>query len=297
MTKSKTLADLYKRGKTVTIPDPEEPDSPVTVYLRKLNDVEMETCFRKANAAKAIVMAGKADPDSEQWLAMSEDVKTLFLDDRDLYVEYLLVSHMAERDPVIEAEVHGEVISHENPDGSIDEQQTEWAKDDYLQGLRDAWRDGLQARHATDETDPAAVHVLAEITRFNNQVRERLETEHHLMVDSLSDTSTEELRDRVIAQFLETKAATAWAEELRRWQMFFYARDPVNQRKPHFADREMVDEVDEAVRMQLVAEYEQLAVDITEGKGSPATPASSPQSAQLEQEATSLSSGPSDAPG
>lgn len=296
-TKRKTLNDLYQRGKTINVEDPDEPDVPVTVYIRKLNDVEMETCFRKANAAKAAVEAGRAERGSEQWLAMAEDVKQLFLDDRDLYVEYLLVDHMAERDPVIEAQVAGEVIRHQNPDGSVDEQETEWMKDGYLQGLRDAWFGGMQERHAADPEDPEAANVLREITRFNDEVRERLEEEHRLQVDALSDLDVDDLRSRVIDRFLETKAATTWAEELRRWQMFFYTRDPVDKRKPHFAERSDVDDADEVVRNQLTAEYEQMVVDITEGKGLPATPASSPQSASLAQEATTSSSGPSDAPG
>lgn len=281
---------------------------PITLWVAKLSDLEMTTAMKKAARAQAVVMASRKDHDSEEWQTTHALMAAL---DRETWIETLVDAEMRDRRELIEARVAGETIV----DSDGDEQPNEWAKDGYLEGLRDAWLDGLNATYAADPGDPDALQVLREIERFNDLVDGELVYDREVEVAILEGLTDETLLERVTDLMTETEGQAAWGDEYRLWCIALSARDcdgphpkvpgrclcKGSRRKHtelHFKDG--YDEVavtDGRVRTAIYAAFNAVMVDVREGKGSRANRTSLQQFDSPGAEATSTSSGLADATG
>jgi hypothetical protein len=260
--KRRNLKDLYVKGKEVVFDDGSG-DEPVVVWVQRLSDLHHQEVVRKASARRAEVRARLGNHDSEEYLELLDDAASF---DREICITYLLSDEEMELRQSIEAELElGE--------------DSEWAKDGYARGLVDAWAERLEAKYVEDPSDPEVLHVLAELRRFGEEVDRLLEPQLADARTALEVLSDEALQHKVVEKFIDSRLAFVWMDEFERAAVWRGTRDPDDHRQLYFDDREEVDHLAPEIREGLVGAFKSLMVDLTEGKGSPASPASSISSA------------------
>ena len=151
-----TLFDLYKLGEDFTIT---EGDASVTVYLQKMNSIQQQKAQRKANAARANVLAMQRDENSEQ----RAEYETGFVDQFPTQVErvqFLVADRVVKERPKSEAKIA-------NSD--------KWVEDDYLQGLQESWNDELSDLWVSEDTrTEESARVYDELKKYLDEVEEDL---------------------------------------------------------------------------------------------------------------------------
>lgn len=246
MLKNNKLLDLFVRGKEVTIKDPETGQE-VDVWLQKLNPTQHETVVRRANAARAKFLSIKNDPDSDEY--------------QSLYGEVLDM----EKDEMIDIIIAEEIANKVNSVESMISEKDEWNKDNYLQGLRDAWQEEGLADKYFREDDEEAGKVFAELKRFAEQVAKEVEAERaNLVADHL-----ERSLDAVVNEAMESKIASnanlEWLKAFRKGQLVYAVRD-IKDHSNCLLDWQSVDELQEDSFNVLSNEYRNLTVEPIEGK-------------------------------
>ncbi len=287
---AKKLGDLYSRGKPLEVQDDDNADS-VVVYISKINPVEQEEAVRAGNAKQAVVLAGARDHESPQWMAVQG--RALMKSTEDL-IERLVEEKRVKIEPVCDSKV-----AHED----------EWHKEGYLDGLRDAWANGVQGQYSTDPTDPEAAQVFGELQRFTAQLEAALAAEINPYRRDLEDLSLERLQEEWCEAELKLRGLITFNIEYFRQCLLAAVREPCDgcavalangekhastHARRYFAAAEEVDALDIHVRSVLQSAYSDLSVNGTEGKDSPPQAASSPSSVPADREATAASSGPMD---
>lgn len=258
---SRNLADLYTLGKEVKIND-DGGGEPVVVWMSKLRTFQAEKALKKANAARAIRFSITKDKESDDYLSivsLSHDI------DREQMVKDVAGKDLVAKYQALEAQLGAE---------------DEWAKDDYLQGLKDAWtgREGpnLSFRWAEDEDDPEAKRVHDELEKFANELQKRYDSDEKIILDSYDSIPEDKLREQWVADRIEWDANDAWFREFKLQELFYSIRDPQDHKKYYFGSRDEIDELAQEVLLVLISEYNALAVDVQEGKDSPSIQSSSP---------------------
>ena len=240
--KQRKLSDLFVRGKDVTLDDGE--GEKVTVYLRKLSPVELESVLRMANAKRARYVAAFRDEDSPEYIDVVSASVDL-LNDRSQCMDIVAGEKLANRYAAIEAEVAS---------------QDEWAEDNYLQGL-------LDAQQELQEGDPDFERVTGELLRFYDAVNEFYSQERERIQKDYEGLSDEELADQALKVLLRNKANVVWMTELRYAEVFYATRDAKNHQQRYFTSRDELDPLPAEVLRPLFDTYRDLNVDVVEGKG------------------------------
>lgn len=276
--KRRRLSDLYVVGRPVEVG--KDTPEPVEIWLQKINPVQNDEALRRANAARTKAKTFGKDKDSDEYLDALASVEDFA--SREILVELAIAEELRQRRSRIEAEVAAE---------------DEWATDEYLQGIVDAWEGtdgviGLKERWAEDHDDPEAARVKGEIDRFDEKVKELVEAEHESLKRDFDATPDDVILDRAVQRVLEQRATSAFIFEYENWQLYFAIRDPENHKDLYFETVEEVKALEEQTKEEILAHYRELAVEVTEGKDSPGTPGSSPSLDQPEPAATEPSSGP-----
>lgn len=285
-TKRRKLQDLYITGREFAYSDGTSDEEPIVVWMQKLNSIETETCTRRANAARSRVSRAVADHESEDWQNAYDDVSDL---ERDTLIDLVIVDEVGRRLQVAQAEIAAE---------------EEWSKDDYLQGLNDAWfgLDGTPdlkyVYEVGDEDDPRypeAKRVFEELKRFEGKVNSRLEAEREAIRKDHASSDLNWLREQAVVHNLSLRGTAAWLTEYRRSQLYFGVREVEDHKQRYFEDRDEVDQLHPTLLELMEKHYSDLVVDAAEGKDSPPIQDSSPPSEQLDEVETAASSGQSDA--
>lgn len=279
------LGDLYvTTSEPIEFLDPEG-GAPIVVYMRKLSDADEEAAERRAAAARARVMSAQHDRDSDVYQAFYSDAIDF---DREVLVEFVISERLGKRRLSIESELElGE--------------DSEWAKDGLVQALHDAWTgleegDGLQLAYL-DSEDPrhdAAVRTFQEMKRFRDEVDEALAPYHRDLLTSYEQVSDDDLLHEVVKAFFSTAGERAWLAELEKcfvWLGAYRVVEGQKSRERYFVSRMEVEHLDNDMRDRLLRAYKEMSVDVLEGKGSPAAPASSRGSASPAGPATAPASG------
>lgn len=270
--KNQTIADLYKRGRLLTIEGPIQLEDGTSdtgsfqVYLQKMNPAENELAARKANAARARVLVAARDHESDEYL---NAMNTVLDKSRDDQIADVISEAYIKQRASIESEAS---------------EQPEWAENDYLQGLFDAWSGGLSdvwLRSKGDDPDDAdpkevesAQRTFDELTRFRSEVdaeAAKFETSLRRNWDDASDEKIEELSLKAV---LQHRAEVAWVEEYRHHEMFLAVREASDHSQRFFESKEAIGELEIPVIVEIVKGLRDLAVDPDEGKESQETPAS-----------------------
>lgn len=280
------LSDLYVTGKEVTIDDGH---GAVTVWLQKCNPVENGDALRHGAARRASAMTYAKNRDSMDWHSATRDVQDFM--SRDALLDLAIREELHKRRVRIEGE------------HAADE---EWAKDDYIKGLVDAWEGtsgdeeegshaevqlALKDRFALDENDLEAKHVHDELDRFDLEVEALVDAERASLIADWEGAPDEELVDKAVERVLEQRASQAFSDEYETWTLYWATREPTNHAEKYFKTSDEIHTLSEKVREDLVAHYQTLLVEPSEGKGSEEIPGSSLSSEQPAQAETGDSSG------
>lgn len=255
-TKQRRLSDLYVVGKELVIDDGQ--GEPITVWIQKLTPLQHEKALRRANGARAGVLAVQREPkDSIDRLSYEHEIESL--DSREDMIDYLLTEKLATLYQVEEARLAGE---------------DEWSNENYLQGLTDRWTDGAKDTYAENPDDPEAKRVFEALKEFAEAVEEEVQKHKKSLMRDFEDKTDEELREQVLARAIEMSADLAWLSEYRKCEVWQCVRDGDNHRELYFHHRDEVDELSIETFKLLSEAYNELKVDIIEGKDSEETPTS-----------------------
>lgn len=263
------LSDLYRRGAEVTVSD-DEAGLEVTVWMSKLNPVEAKDAGRKAAAARARTLLFARDPESDSYMEALGEVM-------DMSDEHLI-------DTIIAPDVFKKEAATREELAAGDE----WAKDDYLIGLMDSWREEymeIWVKDADPDWDEAtladweekkaeALRIRAELTRFEDLVRESVNGETEALRRANSSRGREDLEKGVLARLFENKSNEEWLNTYNRWQVYYATRENENRSKRYFQNVQEVIELEPDVYIPLLRSYRALEVEPFEGKSLQETPAS-----------------------
>jgi hypothetical protein len=245
MVLSRKLSDLYVTGKELVLDDGN--GEPVTVYIRKISPLDTEEAYRAANAAKANSLVKKTDPEDLMFQIITERSEKFT---KDEILDQLADMELEKRRLVIEAELEAE---------------DRWSKEDYLQGLHDAWESGLKEKHFT-EPDEETQRVFAEMQEFTFELEKRLERELEAIKKDLGGTSAQKLRDRFFDLQFERQAEIAWLTEFRKQELYYAVRDAEDHNVKAFESPKEIDSVSQRLIKELRDAYTELSVDALEGK-------------------------------
>jgi len=265
------LEDLYVVGKEVTFDDGR--GEAVTVWLQKLNPVELNTALRRANAARSRVKSVRSDQDCDEY--------------RDYWLE---VQDFERKEDLVDYLSGEGILRIQDREEAKLAATDEWSKDGYIQGLRDAWVDGLSDRHLI-EPDEESERVWAEVQRFAAEAEVNAQPDIEAMRAEHAAKDMDLLREEAMERVLAYHANAAWLEEFHRCELWKGVRDPKNRKAYYFDSRDQIDNLSAMVLNRLISEYSALSVDVTEGKDSEETPSSSNSSAPVDEAATAVSSG------
>jgi len=285
------LEEMFVIGKPMAFNDGR--GEPVVVWLQKLNPIQLGQAIRRANAARARIRSVRSAPNSEEYELIWGEV--LDLGDHPDLVRTLLAETMVTSEMRAEAQLAAE---------------EEWSDEEYLQGLRDTWNDGMSLRHLA-EPDPESTRVFDELKRFETKVAEMTHDEVEAARVELESQSIEDLRARAMERQMRHLGGAAWMDEIRRCELWLGVRTPcavcadvvaerVDSSTPHagphreryFLDRAEVEELQGEPLNALLAAYQELSVDVVEGKDSGPTQDSESSSGSQPEPATEPGSGP-----
>ncbi len=270
MAVKRRLTDLYRVQKEVVFDDGE--GDPINVIVRKLNPVDHQNALRLANAARSRAASVKNRPEDDEY----QSQWSMILDyDRDSLVRYLLEDHRIQRSPILEAEL------------AADEK---WEKESYLEGLQDAWQDGLKDAYALDPEDSEAKRVLAELERFASELDVEVQGSVDSLEDDLVKKDDEDLQKMVFDKLFASYSSIAWLTEYRRCEVWLATRTE-DGREKYFHHRDEVDELPAEIFQRLQEVYRDISVDPTEGKDLLVTEGSSHSSEPPASQETESASG------
>lgn len=249
------LSELFVRGKLHTITDPVG-GLEAQVYLKKLNLTESEEAVRKANAARAAVLAQSRDSDSE------------------LYKSTLADALEVEREEMLKFVISEDLNKARESAGAEIAANPEWADDNYLQSLHDAWLNEMSDRYAADPEDEDAKAVFEGLRRYADEIDLALVGQEEALIRDQEMLADDELRDLVVKKLLKSRSDLIWVEAYRNEELRIATRDADNHRKRYFTDVLEVKELENEVKIDLLTAYKELSVDIQEGKDSEEIPTS-----------------------
>jgi hypothetical protein len=271
------LSDLWVTGKEIVFDD--GGGDPVTVWMQKLNSIQAQEVGRRADAARARLLVMRNNPDSEEWQAIHGSVIAFSGGDKEPLVEFIANDERPKLFRRNEAMIAAE---------------DRWSKENYLQGLRDSWRDGFEERYIkaqTGDADPEAEGVFAELKVFADALTEAVDADLEDERDRLRHLGYDELCDKMAEKVLILDGNQVWLEEMQRWQVYLATRDPDCKQDRYFVSRAEIDLLSTAAYHRLRNEYENLEVDVAEGKDSPAPTPSSLSFEEQNEAATAVPSG------
>lgn len=248
---SRTLFDLFVIGKELTIEDGQGGD-PVVLWIQKMNSVENEKALKAANAAKAGIMALKrVKGPSEDKEVYMQQIET-FVNDRDDAIEFLAAE-----------EIQRAAISREAEIGARDE----WAEEDYLESLREAWESKLSDVWVANPEEPEAKRVYDELKRFQAQVEELVDVDRKVIARKFASLSEDKLKKQVLDSFIDVAADMEWVNTYRKYEVYYGTRHQEDHTKLYFTSVEQVDLLTPQVFNILMVAFKNLNVEPLEGKG------------------------------
>lgn len=253
---TRRLTDLYKTGEKVSFNEEGFPE--LEVWVQKLQPFEQDICIARAQGERAKIWTLKRLPES----------------DPEKSVYYMEVDEEFDHDNQI-ALVASEELSRalQSAEAFVsmdDPENNEWSKDNYLEGLREAWEEGAQEA-LFNEDDPKAheeaKRVFEELKRFNALVQAEFDNRREEIIAKFERTPANVLRDKAVDKMIEVRADMRWMTEYEKSEVWLATRLPDDHSAKYFKSREEVDQCHRVVLNRLVDQYKQINVAPEEGKG------------------------------
>lgn len=264
------LLDLYKVEMPVVFNTPQGTE---TVIVRKMSSPQMEKARRFARASQALMMRCKDKHTSTEFLEQLNQVQTLLEGDRARLVEVIVNDEMEAETAYIYARL------------TIGE-DSEWAKDNYITSLIEAWESTYEAIWVMEPDHVEACRYKSEIDRFTDEIDNEVKLHREALEADWSLAETTVLEDKVAEVFLASRSYRQWQETFIRARTFYSTRCADDSSKLYFDNIEDVDELNDDVKARLAEAYDGMAVDPTSGKDLPSALNSSPPPEQAERAAT-----------
>lgn len=247
------LTDLYMRGVSHSFADDDPNEEGIEVWVSKLSPLQRKAAGDKANAARALILAVKNEPeDSPVKLEYIEAAASMGYDDRKSKIELLIAPDVQKAIEEAEAEIAA---------------SDKWAENDFLVSLQDAWNDGLSSKYLEDPDDVEAKRVFDALREYTVEVEARVDKARESLAAGWKGRHESEIDEKILDRLIDTAADFRWVEEFHRWQIFFAVRLPEDHKEQYFVDKVEVDELDQRVFDELFSVFTDLSVSSLEGKG------------------------------
>jgi hypothetical protein len=184
-------------------------DGSFMVKVRKLGPAEQQLAAREASSARTTFTLMAKDPESAQNINMVNDLSEIPREDK---VTQLAMSELADQREKIEQEISG---------------FEEWKKDGKLQGLVDAWENGLLEEWLKGEgaRSEESERVFAEMQRFTEEVETKLASELEIAKRRFDHFEDEEIDQKMIDAQVEYDSSAEWLRVFRMYQIMYGVRE------------------------------------------------------------------------
>lgn len=244
----KRLLNLRTVGKEVTFTD-ERGD--FSIWLQRITDGQRTEAIRKSKGVIAPILALKKDLDHPDVQDYRDLIESWQLNSKEAQVDILISPKVKEAQESAEARIAFE---------------DEWAKEDYLISLQEAWNEGLDKAYALDPEDPEASRVFKELKRYTEIVNSAVEHETKEYREDMMRKSDEEIEEKMLLLLIENEANVSQMDEFEHWVIFFAARDPEDHDTLLFESREDISALDTTDFNKLKEVYREITFEGLEGK-------------------------------
>lgn len=252
------LQDLYRVGVAHSIRGPVQNEDDVIemidipVWISKISQLEERECGNKASRARGALQAIARQPlDHSDWDEYKFRISDYDMDGRDTQILFLISTELDEFK-----------LSAREKLASADE----WAKDDYLISLEQAWEASLREAFIQDATDPEAKRVFDALKKFMEEIEKESEAEKINLIESYYDDTDEEVLHKTLKKLVEIESNISFVNEFRNWQVYYSVRDIDDHSERYFESREDLDTIDDIILNDLKDAFLMLSVDSIEGK-------------------------------
>lgn len=251
--KRRRLSELYVVGEEVTFDDGQ--GDPITVWVQKLTNGETQQAVEAARPAKTKVTAVKRLPDDHPAkMRYQDELESEGIEDQESLTLYLIQTKLEEARISAESKVAAE---------------DEWAKDDYLIGLQDAWNDDLQEKWVMGEGQDGfeeANRVYEELRRYTDKVDAELEDAKQELMYEYDDFSLDALRRKAVNKLIEDHGDNALLAAFRKQQLYYAVRTEEDHSELYFEDVSEIDSLPTKIHSKLLLTYLEMSIDNLEGK-------------------------------
>ena len=242
------LMSLYIPGELVTFEDNE---GEFSVWVQRINTWQEKECIQKSKTVRAPIIALKKDKSNPDRIQYEELLIRWGIYNKETRIAFLISPKVQQAQASAEARIAAE---------------DEWADDDYLSTLQNAWNEELMEVYTSDNDNVEAKRVYDELLRYTNQVESAVEHLRKEYTAELEDIDDAEILDRVLDVLIESEADSVQMAEFRRWQIFYATRNPENHDELFFEDKSEVEMIHENVYNRLLDTYLDLSFDSMQGK-------------------------------
>lgn len=243
------LINLYNIGKEIQLSDDE---GEFTVWVQRITDAQENEAVKKSKIVRAPIVALKRDKTNPERLE---------------YLETLEDWHLADIDSMINILINPKVQEALESNMSRIAEEDEWAKDDYLITLQEAYNSGMKELHLLEPDDKEAARIHDELMRYTKQVEDATEHDRKEYTLEMLEKDPAVIQDQVIDIVINSTANAVQQEEFYRWQVYFSVRDPQDHNKLVFASREDIDLLSQENYQKLRDAYDDIKIEGLEGKG------------------------------
>lgn len=275
------LRDLFRVGQTATIQVPTDKGvQSVDLWVRNPGPDHQQEAIRKAGVARARMRMAFKDTNSDEYIAMREEVDSL--ETRQDLEDFLASTDESE----LREQAYNEILYGEWGSNWSAEEKDGVEGLDYLNNLQAMLerRNQLEddpAKPRLDQ-DPEYERLRLVYEQFQNEVTERVGVLRQAKMLGLQGESDEDLRNRILKVIIDLMCQSAWVDEYNQWMLVYAFRYPEDKKRLYFRDPTDVADLPSSVQAQLLDHFREVSRAGNDLKGSSSPEISSDLSEQSE---------------
>lgn len=259
---------------TMEVFNPEDPETPhvIDIWMRKPSAQQYDEALGKARGKQGRRRQLYRDPDSDEYLAISEQIN-------DLDKDQLVAEVMAFEQNDLRSQAYNEALY-----GDEDEDEPRWGKEgadylDVLAGLRQRYDEIEEYNSKLSDEDRATMELKPEeddeiarlnryIDEFGAQRDEILKTLTARKEAEYQRKATDQLRKELMKKMIDLEVNLIHYQEFKTWMVFFAARYPEDHHKRYFSNPDEIWDLPDHIRIQLFNAYDELETGAADLKNS-----------------------------